>query len=87
MLATGALQHLGLVPDPVTKKSEPNLLLAKHTIDTLGILSEKTKGNLSADEEELLGGLLHDLRLKYLAALERGATPPEANGSRKKGEK
>jgi hypothetical protein len=93
MLATGAVQYLGLAPDPITKKPEANLDLAKHAIDTLEVLKEKTTGNLTDDEAELLGGLLHDLRLKYLAALERGtaspkpATPPPGETVPDEGEK
>jgi hypothetical protein len=66
MLATGSLQNLGLVSNPMTQKVEKNLPLARHTIDTLGILKEKTKGNLGEEEEKFLESLLYDLRLKYM---------------------
>lgn len=87
MLATGALQYLGLVPDPTTEKVEPNLDLAKHAIDILEIVKEKTKGNLSENEAEMLDGLLHDLRLKYIAALEAAKQEPKPPAQEKKGEK
>lgn len=66
MLATGALQHLGLVENPIAKKKEKNLPMAKLTIDTLHILKDKTKGNLDPEEEKLFEGLLYDLKMKYL---------------------
>ena len=65
-LSSSALLHFGQIPDPLTKKKERNLPLAKQTIDILGILQEKTKGNLTKDEEQLIENLLHDLRLKYV---------------------
>jgi len=65
-LSTSALLHLGEVPDPVTRKTEKNLLLAKQTIDILGMLEEKTRGNLTADEAKLLENVLADLRWRYV---------------------
>ena len=65
-LSTSALVHLGEVPDPVTRKPDKQLLLAKQTIDMLGMLLDKTKGNLSPDEEKLLDHLLADLRWRYI---------------------
>jgi hypothetical protein len=65
-LSTSALVHLGEVPDPVTRKPDKHLLLAKQTIDMLGMLLDKTKGNLSPDEEKLLDHLLADLRWRYI---------------------
>ncbi len=65
-LSTSALMHLGEVPDPVSKETEKNLPLAKQSIDMLGMLQEKTKGNLTPDEEKLLDHLLTDLRWRYV---------------------
>ncbi|MGB9698880.1 MAG: DUF1844 domain-containing protein [Thermodesulfobacteriota bacterium] len=65
-LSTSALLHLGEVPDPTTQKREKNLPLAKQTIDILGMLKEKTKGNLTPDEEKLLENILTDLRWRYV---------------------
>ena len=65
-LNTAALIHLGELPDPVTQKKKVNLLLAKQTIDTLEMLKEKTKGNLTIDEEKLLDTILYELKLKFI---------------------
>ncbi len=64
-LTTIASQHLGLVKNPLTDKVEKNLELAKYTIDSLDMLKEKTKGNLTKEEEELLGSILNNLKLSY----------------------
>lgn len=71
-LSSSALLHFGQIPDPLTKKQERNLPLAKQTIDILGILQEKTKGNLTKDEEQLIENLLHDLRVKYVEESGKG---------------
>jgi hypothetical protein len=65
-LSTSALLHLGEVPDPATQKREKNLPLAKQTIDILGILKQKTRGNLTPEEEQLMENLLTDLRWRYV---------------------
>ena len=58
---------MGLVPDPVSGKPNVNRNLAKHFVDTLGILEEKTRGNLTDDEAALLTETLHQLRMAYVA--------------------
>jgi hypothetical protein len=63
---------LGQVPNPMTNKTEVNLDLAKHAIDTLAILEQKTKGNLAADEAAMLEGVLHQMRMAYLEAQKAG---------------
>src|SRR5512136_1487915 len=65
-LGTSAMYHFGDFPDPATKKAERNLEAAKQTIDILGILKEKTKGNLNDEEERLLESLLYELRMRYV---------------------
>jgi len=50
----------------LTKKAERNLEAAKQTIDILGILKDKTKGNLSDEEDRLLESLLYELRMRYV---------------------
>jgi hypothetical protein len=70
-LASSVLVHLGEIAHPDSSKNEPNLPLAKQTIDILGMLQEKTRGNLSNEEEQLLTNLLYDLRMKYVAANKR----------------
>jgi len=65
-LNTSALMHLGLLPDLSSGQVQKNFELAKQTIDLLGLLKEKTKGNLSQEEQDLLDNLLLDLRLKFV---------------------
>jgi hypothetical protein len=65
-LSTSALLHLGEVPDPLTQKRERDLPLAKQTIDILGMLREKTRGNLTPNEEKLMDNILADLRWRYI---------------------
>jgi hypothetical protein len=65
-LSHSALMHLGEVPHPDTEKVERDLPLAKQNIDLLGLLEEKTKGNLTGDEERLLHQVLFDLRMRYV---------------------
>lgn len=71
-LGTGALQHMGLVENPMTGKVEKDLRLAKHTIDMLDMLKKKTKGNLRKEEERLLDELMYDLRMKFVRARGKG---------------
>jgi len=65
-LNSSALVHLGVIEDPATGQKKKSLPLAKQTIDILGILAEKTGGNLTEDEENLLKHILHELRLMYV---------------------
>ena len=65
-LNASALVNLGEIENPGTGKIEKNLALAKQTIDILGMLEEKTRGNLTADEANLLKSILYDLRLNYV---------------------
>jgi hypothetical protein len=64
-LTTQALMHLGEIADP-GQPSAPDLPAAKQMIDLLGILREKTKGNLDSDEDQLLASMLYDLRMRYV---------------------
>jgi hypothetical protein len=66
-LGSSAFVHLGDAPHPETQEAAANLLLAKQTIDILGMLQEKTKGNLTPEEDKFLQALLSDLRLRYVA--------------------
>jgi hypothetical protein len=63
-LSHSALMHLGEVPDPETNTTHVDLSLAKQNVDILGLLEEKTKGNLTGDEERLLAQVLFDLRMR-----------------------
>ena len=65
-LNASALVHLGLMEDPATGKKVKNLPMGKQTIDVLGMLEEKTKGNLSKEEKDLLKNILYDLRMFYV---------------------
>ena len=65
-LSSSALVHLGEIPEPETNRSRVDLPIAKQIIDTLGMLQEKTKGNLDQDEERLLRSVLYDLRMRYI---------------------
>jgi len=65
-LNSSALVHLGLLDEPGTAKKSKNLPIAKQTIDILGMLEEKTRGNLSREEDDMLRNILYDLRLMYV---------------------
>ncbi len=66
-LGSSAFVHLGDTPHPETGQTvEPNLPLAKQTIDILAMLAEKTKGNLTPEEDRFLENLLTDLRFRYV---------------------
>ena len=69
-LGSSALIHLGLAPDPDAKEAaeaaKADLPLAQQSIDLLALLQEKTRGNLTPDEDRFLGNLLYDLRMRYV---------------------
>ena len=65
-LNASALVHLGVIEDPMTKKKVKNLPLGKQTVDMLRMLQEKTRGNLTEEEEKLLQGILYDLKIAYV---------------------
>ncbi|HTP28435.1 MAG TPA: DUF1844 domain-containing protein [Anaeromyxobacteraceae bacterium] len=66
-LGSSVIVHLGDAPHPESGQSVTNLELAKQTIDIIGMLQEKTKGNLTEEEARLLESLLVDLRLRFVA--------------------
>ncbi len=66
-LSLQASIDLGRVPNPVTNKKEENLVQAKFLIDTLGMLKEKTKGNLTPEEANFMENVLYELRMQYIA--------------------
>lgn len=71
--ASSALFHLGLVANPETgEPGERNLPLARHSIDLLELLQEKTRGNLNDDEAALLTTLLTELRVRYIESSKGG---------------
>ena len=57
---------LGRIPNPITKQSHRNAATAKHFIDTLAMLEQKTAGNLTTDERHQLEEVQHQLRMLYL---------------------
>ncbi len=65
-LASSALVQLGEVPDPNSGQTTQDLLMARHTIDVLHMLQEKTRNCLDAEEAQLLEGMLYELRMKYV---------------------
>jgi len=65
-LNASALVQLGLMEDPATGQKEKNLPLAKQTIDMLSMMEEKTRGNLTKEEGEMLKHVLYDLRIRYV---------------------
>jgi len=81
-LQMGAMAGLGMLQGPDGKRSPVDLPAAKDAIDLLGILQEKTKGNLTKEEEEVLREGLYHLRMGYMAMIN---APPA--GGKKEGEK
>jgi hypothetical protein len=65
-LNSSALVHLGVIEDPATGQKSKNLAMAKQTIDILGMIEEKTQGNLSNDEASMLKHILYELRMIYV---------------------
>jgi hypothetical protein len=63
---SSALVQLGLIEDPAGGGKTKNLALAKQTIDLLALLEEKTRGNLTSDEENILKNILYELRMLYV---------------------
>lgn len=70
-LSTQALMYLGEIPNPQDKQPHQDLLAAQQMIDVLGVLKEKTAGNLEKSEEQLLNSMLFDLRMKYVELVKR----------------
>lgn len=79
-LATQALAAMGQVPDPIEGKAVVRLDVARHFIDTLAVLEEKTKGNLTPEEEQMLTGALHQLRMAYVSVQNAPAAPAGEDG-------
>lgn len=70
-LNTSALYHLGELVDPETGGRVINFDLARHAIDTLVVLEQKTKGNLTEEENELLKNILYDVKLRFVNAVKK----------------
>jgi hypothetical protein len=81
-LASTAAIHLGDLVDPATSQpAEPNLEGAAQMIEILGLLEEKTKGNLSAEERQVLEQVLYELRMRFIE-LSGGKGPGGPEGSK-----
>jgi hypothetical protein len=76
MLSSSAWMGLGKIADPVSGEVKKDLEGARYSIEVLGMLREKTKGNLNREEERLLNGLIADLQANYAEAVfsESGAS-------------
>ncbi len=70
-LSTQALMHLGEIPNPLSGNVEMDISVGKQMIDIIGVLSEKTRGNLDQGEEKLMEDILFDLRMKYVEAVRK----------------
>lgn len=75
-LVTQAFMHLGGVEDPQTHRRYVDLDLAKHHIDTLAMLEEKTKGNLTEEEGKLMDQALYECRLQFVNIAQRVSPAP-----------
>ena len=67
-LSSSAFLHLGEIADPQTGEKKKDLPLAKHSIDIIAMLKEKTKGNLLDEERQFIDNILTDLRLRFVKA-------------------
>ena len=70
-LSTQALMHLGEIANPMSGTVEIDVPTAKQMIDILGLLKDKTRGNLNASEDRLMEDILFDLRMKYVEAVKK----------------
>ncbi len=66
-LAAPAFIHLGMAEHPATGKPQVNLPAAQQSIEMLRVLREKTKGNLTKEEEQFFDGLLGDLQMQFVS--------------------
>jgi len=71
-LASAAAVHFGDVPDEAGRKGEPNLEGASQMIDILTLLEQKTRGNLTAEERQVLEQVLYELRMRFIEASGEG---------------
>lgn len=67
-LSSSALLHIGEIGDPNTGEKKKDLPMAKHAIDTVAMLKEKTEGNLTEEEVKFIDMILTDLRWRYVKA-------------------
>jgi len=79
-----AWQQMGKVASIMTGKIERDLMMAKHSIDMLTMLEEKTKGNLNEDESKYLAHVLYELRMNYLEEVKKGPDKKEESAEEDK---
>ncbi|GEM_PF-401696 len=89
-LKTSAIIQLGKIANPLTGNIERNLNEAKYTIDMLNMLKEKTKGNLTADEEKIINDAVFELQMNYIDEVKKDEegekeAKPEEKESREEG--
>jgi len=84
MFQTAAMQQMGKVINPLTKKIEKDLAQAKFSIDMLGMVEEKTKGNLNEEEKKLLDHVLFELRMNYVDEVEKTTAAEKAAAQKEK---
>jgi len=75
-LASNAAASLGMMPHPATGETGVDLQTAKHWIDVLGMLEQKTQGNLDEQEAQMIENLLADLRMQYVSFAQSPTSPP-----------
>ena len=80
-LGTTAFAYLGGLQNPETKEVFVDFEMAKRTIDTIDLLKEKTKGNLTAPESNLLDNTLYNLRMTYIRIANNPPSPPTSEAS------
>jgi hypothetical protein len=66
-----SLVFMGEIPNPITNEMQKNLPQSKFLIDTLLLLREKTKGNLTEQEDRLLNGSIYELQMKFVEVLQK----------------
>ena len=80
-IASNAAAALGMMEHPVTGQRSADLQLAHHWLDILGMLQEKTKGNLHPQEQQALDGILADLRMQFVALTRAAAQKAKSGGA------
>ena len=76
MLSSQVMMALGFLPDPSGQQPPVDLGMAKHFIDLLGVLDEKTKGNLNEEEQQMLTESLHQFRMAFMQMTAQSAEAP-----------
>ena len=79
-IASNAASALGMMEHPVTHQRDVDLELGKHWIDVIGMLQKKTQGNLTKQEQQMLEGLLADLRMQYVSLVNATQKPRAFSG-------